>query len=73
MMDRDTVRNMYSSILKIIFEKLVYLDGFIIRIYHDARSSECQIRYGHMDNYLQRVLYKPTITDNVKMWIFAAR
>ena len=25
------------------FEKLVYLVGFIIRIYHDARSSECQI------------------------------
>jgi hypothetical protein len=26
------------------FEKLVRLVGFIIRIYHDARSSECQIR-----------------------------
>jgi len=25
------------------FEKLVQLVGFIIRIYHDARSSECQI------------------------------
>jgi len=25
------------------FEKLVYLVGFIIRIYHDARSPECQI------------------------------
>ena len=25
------------------FEKLVNLVGFIIRIYHDARSSECQI------------------------------
>ena len=24
------------------FEKLVHLFGFIIRIYHDARSSECQ-------------------------------
>jgi len=24
-------------------EKLVHLVGFIIRIYHDARSSECQI------------------------------
>ena len=24
------------------FEKLVHLAGFIIRIYHDARSSECQ-------------------------------
>ena len=27
------------------FEKLVHLVGFIIRIYHDARSSECQIRF----------------------------
>jgi preprotein translocase subunit Sss1 len=25
------------------FEKLVHLVGFIIRLYHDARSSECQI------------------------------
>jgi len=25
------------------FEKLVHLVGFIVRIYHDARSSECQI------------------------------
>ena len=25
------------------FEKLVHLVGFIIRMYHDARSSECQI------------------------------
>ena len=24
------------------FEKLVHLVGFIIRIYHDARSPECQ-------------------------------
>ena len=26
------------------FEKLVHLVGFIIRIYHDVQSSECQIR-----------------------------
>jgi len=44
MMDRETVRNMYSFIPKINFEKLVNLVGFIIRIYHDARSPECQIR-----------------------------
>ena len=25
------------------FEKLVHLVGFIIRIYHDARSPECQV------------------------------
>jgi len=24
------------------FDKLLHLVGFIIRIYHDARSSECQ-------------------------------
>ena len=24
------------------FEKLVHLAGFIVRIYHDARSPECQ-------------------------------
>ena len=27
------------------FEKLVHVVGFIIRIYHDARSPERQIRY----------------------------
>jgi len=27
------------------FEKLLYLVGFIIRIYHDARSSECQMGF----------------------------
>ena len=27
------------------FQKLVHLVGFIIRIYHDARSPERQIRY----------------------------
>ena len=30
------------------FEKLVQLVGFIIRIYHDARSPECQIRLLHI-------------------------
>ena len=28
------------------FEKLVHLDGFIIRIFHDARSPERQNRQG---------------------------
>jgi hypothetical protein len=27
------------------FEKLVHLVGFIIRIYHGARSSECQAEF----------------------------
>jgi hypothetical protein len=43
MMDRGTVRNMYSFIPKIKFEKLLRLVGFVIRIYHDARSPERQI------------------------------
>ena len=29
------------------FEKLVHLVSFTIRVYHDARSSECQVRLGH--------------------------
>jgi len=40
MMDRGTVRNMWCFFPKIKFEKLVHLVGFIIRIYHDARSPE---------------------------------
>ena len=42
MMDTGTVRNLqfYS---KNKFEKLVHLVGYIIRIYHDARSPERQI------------------------------
>ena len=35
------------------FEKLVHLVGFIIRIYHDARSPECQIPHNkHIQNCL---------------------
>ena len=34
---------MQSSIPKNKFQKLVHLVGFIIRIYHVARYSECQI------------------------------
>jgi len=30
------------------FEKLMHLFGFIIRIYHDARSSECQTACTHL-------------------------
>ena len=30
------------------FEKLVHLVCFVIRIYHDTRSSECQIRQGRV-------------------------
>ena len=42
MMDSKPVRNMYSSVPN-KFEKQCILLVFIIRIYHDARSSECQI------------------------------
>ena len=55
MMDRGTVRNIqfYS---KNKFEKLVHLAGFIIRIYHDARSPERQFvtMYGHLNVNLSR-------------------
>ena len=39
----DPARKLYS---KNKFEKLIYLVRFIIRIYHHARSSECEIRLG---------------------------
>ena len=47
MMDRKPVRNVefYS---KNKFEKLMHLVGFIIRIYHDTWSSECQTVHQHM-------------------------
>jgi len=43
MMDGGTVRNMYSFVPKINFEKIVLLVGFIIRIYHDALPPEGQM------------------------------
>ena len=50
MMDRETVGNIefYS---KNKFEKLVHLVGFIIRIYHNARSPERQFitMHGHLN------------------------
>ena len=45
MMDRRNVRNMQNFYSKNKFEKLVHLVGFIIRIYHDARSRE---RHSHL-------------------------
>jgi hypothetical protein len=45
---RSTTVEFYS---KNKFEKLVHLVGFIIRIYHDARSSECQINLYDVANY----------------------
>jgi hypothetical protein len=37
------------------FENLVHLVGFIIRIYHDARSSECQISTCCFDSDLSQI------------------
>jgi len=42
MMDRETVRNI-EFYFKNKFVKLVSLFGSVIRIYHDALFSECQI------------------------------
>jgi len=42
MMDSGLVRNVYST-LSIKTEIQCTSLAFIIRIYHDARSSECQI------------------------------
>ena len=44
MMDSRPVRNMQST-LSNKCEKLCISLAFIIRIYHDARSSECQISH----------------------------
>jgi hypothetical protein len=40
------------------FEKLVYLVGFIIRVYHDARSSERQITAIYFDSAVNLNLVK---------------
>ena len=48
MVDRGTVRNMWSFISQNKFEKLVHLVGFIVRIYHDARSPERQKLVEHL-------------------------
>jgi len=45
MMDRKTCPKHVEFYSKNKFEKLVHLIGFIIRIYHNAWSSECQISY----------------------------
>ena len=63
-MDRGTVRNIQSFVPKNKFEKLVHLVGFIIRIYHNARSPErqtsllsfCNIHIFSNDIYTQPVV-----------------
>jgi hypothetical protein len=42
MIDKKTSPKHVEFYSKNIFEKLVHVVGFIIRMYHDARSHECQ-------------------------------
>jgi hypothetical protein len=41
------------------FEKLVHIVGFIIRIYHDAQSSECQINWNKLLFFTTRYVFLP--------------
>jgi hypothetical protein len=47
---RNCPKHVYEFYSKNKFEKLVHLVGFIIRIYHDARSSECQTMISFNNN-----------------------
>ena len=47
------------------FERLVHLIGFIIRIYHDARSSECHIPPTHMREMQEKSLHSRTQTQAI--------
>jgi len=42
------------------FEKLVHLGGFIIRIYHDARSPEFKMLTQLHNLFRQKLIYKQT-------------
>jgi hypothetical protein len=55
-MDRDCAKHVefYS---KNKFKKIVHLVCFIIRIYHNARSSECQIRLVDISSYFNFIEY----------------
>ena len=50
MMDSGPVRNMYST-LSNKSEKYCISLPFIIRIYHDARSSECEVEVCYFKSY----------------------
>ena len=55
MTDRGTVSKLVVFYSKNKFEKLVHLVGLVLRIYHDARSPECQInRLTSNDPYMGR-------------------
>ena len=71
MMDRGTVRNIHSFIPKNKFQKLVHQVGFIIGIYHDARSLEHQtVRdiYFFSSMGSHNVYFIPTVPPTGKCW-----
>ena len=52
------------------FEKLVHLVGFILRIYHDARSPECQIYQRSVAPfYMWNLPQHPYATRQVKLHV----
>jgi hypothetical protein len=57
------------------FEKLVHLVGFIIRIYHNARSSKCQILpflCGQLRLLNPSALLDPEVSGNLWRLVFAS-
>jgi hypothetical protein len=57
------------------FEKLVHLVGFIIRIYHDARSSECQILcvWANSDKVDINLLENTDVTEMCLQWTVVSK
>jgi len=45
----------------------VHLVGFIIRIYHDARSSECHISFDYLLNLTFRIKYLNPSANKTKI------
>jgi len=56
MMDRETVETC-RVLIQNKFEILVRLVGLIIRIFHDTRSSECQIHFLGFDIRISEILF----------------
>ena len=50
----------------------MHLVGFIIRIYHDARSSECQI-HEENDTIILHYLYSWTAVGVIRIYIETSR
>jgi len=56
-----------KSFIPNIFEKLVHLVGFIIRIYHDAWPPKCQIHIFYKEKYIEQIMNTKILglrTDN---------